>query len=327
MKMIDKKIYIGYYLKNKVRRKKNVLYNHLYRFTGQSNVFNRKEYLGKKFIDFNEANFKITDFIFSEKPFLVARYGGTEMNMLRAYFEKKILHHNKGYQDAVNLLCETAGFFPADGKLAEQFVKYILDLSKIIDLLGIWHLEMEDYICEQYAKNAEYTKLRNLEPYYAEDVKPWTYALESKKVLVIHPFAESIQVQYKNRNEIWKNKFILPEFELQTIKAVQTMADQKDNRFHNWFEALDYMVEECGKRDFDIALIGCGAYGMPLAAEIKKMGKGAIHLGGPLQILFGIKGNRWDMHPVISRFYNDAWIRPIEALPKGGERVEGGCYW
>lgn len=31
-------------------------------------------------------------------------------------------------------------------------------------------------------------------------------------------------------------------------------------RFNDWFEALDYMVEEALKIPFDIALIGCGAY-------------------------------------------------------------------
>ena len=29
-------------------------------------------------------------------------------------------------------------------------------------------------------------------------------------------------------------------------------------------------------------LIGCGAYGLPLAVAVNKMGKQAIHIGGPL---------------------------------------------
>lgn len=40
--------------------------------------------------------------------------------------------------------------------------------------------------------------------------------------------------------------------------------------FSTWFDALDYMCGECEKIDFDIALLGCGAYGYPLAAHIKK---------------------------------------------------------
>lgn len=64
------------------------------------------------------------------------------------------------------------------------------------------------------------------------------------------------------------------------------------------------------KIDFDIALIGCGAYGMPLASFIKGMGKQAVHLAGWTQILFGIKGKRWDDLPYVSKFYNNAWVRP-----------------
>lgn len=44
------------------------------------------------------------------------------------------------------------------------------------------------------------------------------------------------------------------------------------------------------KIDYDICLIGCGAYGFPLAAHAKRKGKKAVHLGGALQLLFGIKG-------------------------------------
>ena len=52
------------------------------------------------------------------------------------------------------------------------------------------------------------------------------------------------------------------------------------------------MEERIGKIDFDVALLGCGAYGLPFAASIKRMGKKAVHLGVATQILFGIKGKR-----------------------------------
>jgi hypothetical protein len=78
------------------------------------------------------------------------------------------------------------------------------------------------------------------------------------------------------------------------------------------------------KKDFDIALIGCGAYGLPLAAHVKKMGKQAIHMGSGVQLLFGIKGKRWDKHDI----YNRHWISPVmEDVPKQSDRIEGECYW
>jgi hypothetical protein len=80
--------------------------------------------------------------------------------------------------------------------------------------------------------------------------------------------------------------------------------------------------------DPEVVILGCGAYGFPLAARLKTAGKQVIHLGGSTQILFGIKGARWDDHPVISSFYNEAWCRPDpRERPTGAERVEGACYW
>ena len=87
------------------------------------------------------------------------------------------------------------------------------------------------------------------------------------------------------------------------------------------------MYSEVMKYDFDVAIIGCGAYGMPLAAKIKNGGKIAIHLGGATQLLFGIKGARWDHHP-LSRMYNEHWTRPAEEeTPKASQLIEGACYW
>ena len=121
----------------------------------------------------------------------------------------------------------------------------------------------------------------------------------------------------------------LPQMELMTMKAVQTIAGQKDNRFRNWFEALEYMHQETQKYDYDIAILGCGAYGFPLAARIKRDGKKAIHMGGATQILFGIKGKRWEHHEVISNLFNEYWIKPSEQeTPKRRDRIEdNGCYW
>lgn len=91
------------------------------------------------------------------------------------------------------------------------------------------------------------------------------------------------------------------------------------------------MQDDISHIDFDIALIGCGAYGMPLGAFIKsQMHKKAIHMGGTLQILFGIKGKRWEENGYDYQYklYNEYWVRPTDDLkPKNYKDVEGGCYW
>ena len=147
-------------------------------------------------------------------------------------------------------------------------------------------------------------------------------------MVVVHPFAGTIAKQYREaRTHLFKNPAVLPEFELRTVRAVQSLAGAATG-FKDWFDAMEYMQREIACEDFDVALIGAGAYGLPLAAYVKSLGKIAIHLGGPTQLLFGIKGKRWDHIRTASRMYNRYWVRPApEEIPPGAGKVEGGCYW
>jgi hypothetical protein len=168
-----------------------------------------------------------------------------------------------------------------------------------------------------------------LDPYWS--ISPWTKALEGKKILVVHPFAETIEKQYKKREFIFKNN-LLPKFNLKTIKAIQSIAGEK-TVFNDWFEALESMKNEIDQQDYDICLIGCGAYGFHLAAHVKRMGKKAFHLGGSLQLLFGIRGNRWENENYnseynYSKLMNEYWIKPNKnEMPVNSKNIEESCYW
>ena len=58
------------------------------------------------------------------------------------------------------------------------------------------------------------------------------------------------------------------------------------------------------------------------------MGKSAIHMGGDLQLLFGIMGKRWEEDPFVQEMRNDYWIYPEKGdIPNNSNIVEDGCYW
>lgn len=281
-----------------------------------------KFYAGKSICGLAKTEKHILRFLKLKKPFCLTRFGAVEMNVLKK-FEYSHLTGKPFKKEALNLFCKAAGFFPNNEQDAKKFYQLTCSLLHEIDLLGIWHLPMEEYFIKKYMKDLRITTLPCIDPINYAKI-PWSKALKGKRVLVIHPFSETIKAQYQNRDKLFKNKDILVDFNLICLKAVQTMGEEKDDRFHTWFEALDYMYQEALKLDFDVALIGCGAYGMPLALKLKKAGKQAIHLGGGLQLLFGIKGKRWDE----CGFYNEYWVRPMEEeTPKGFQEVENGCYW
>ena len=261
-----------------------------------------------------------------EKPeaAMIARFGAVEIKgviysklpwPLRQLFRKKVFSTMK-----IN-----AGFFSIDEQSIDAFSKMMVEDMRQLDVLASWRIE-ERALCG-YFKEATKVELRCMEPYLSAE--PWSQALEGKKVLVVHPFSKSIEHQYFEKRELlFSDRRILPKFKsLQTVKAVQSVAGNNAG-FQTWFDALRFMQKEIDNCDYDIAILGCGAYGFPLAAHIKRSGKKAIHMGGPTQILFGIKGLRWDNHPIISKFYNEQWIRPIhDDVPVGAKLVEGGCYW
>lgn len=288
--------------------------------------------------ELDNANKYIYNLLVEDGPCMIARYGRTELMTLSNYLgvnsteRRSVVICLKGERAPwwwdeewrINI-GKLSGFFPLDDSSIERFCRLMLDDSAQLDLLGSW-VEEEKYL-DSYLNNVKKTPLACLEPFFSK--VPWTQALKGKRVLVIHPFAELIEQQYHNKRAlIFPGKEILPEFDLQVIKAVQTLGGGEGSGFRSWFEALEWMEGEIDKREFDIALIGCGAYGFPLAAYVKKKGKKAIHLGGSLQLLFGIIGKRWEEMPSYAGMINSAWVRPgEETKPRNAAQVEGGCYW
>jgi len=268
-------------------------------------------YNGKKRVKL--VNSKMADVLIAQKiksgaPFMLSRYGTGEFRSLFG-------------DNDFNLLCFYSGFFPNDPKLLGRFRKTYFECSKSIDFLVVG-LYMNQFIRKiRWIRN--FPNIEYLFSYFSTGPFDcsWMKELENKRILVIHPFKKTIECQYKKADKLR----IMPKLKsLEVIKAVQTLAGNQDPRFDDWFEALDYMKKEIEKKDFDIAIIGCGAYGLPLAAHVKSIGKQALHVGGGVQLFFGIRGKRWDDYGI----YNKYWVSPMkEDSMESYKKIEGGCYW
>jgi hypothetical protein len=119
--------------------------------------------------------------------------------------------------------------------------------------------------------------------------------LRGKRVLVVSPFSRSIEINFKNRGYFFRN-YDYPEFSLITYTTPITYKGLPDDYYphQDWFHTADSMKTEVARIEFDIALLGCGSYALPLGAHIcDVMGRKAIYVGGLLQLYFGIMGRRY----------------------------------
>lgn len=299
--------------------------------------------------DSDEASRLIYELLRSGRPCMVARFGSMEMNALMNYIGVAHCSHNplryvtnrelQGWwnPNIIQSLQNNAGFFPATADAVSRFGERMLADIPQVDILGSW-LHDEEYVFRFVGHAANKVHLRLLEPFWSK--APWSRILGGKRVVVVHPFAKTIADQYTNhRSHLFANADVLPEFaSLRIIQAVQSIGGE-GQRFKDWFEALAWMEQEIEREDFDICLIGCGAYGFPLAAHVKRMGKQAVHLGGALQLLFGIKGKRWEnpMYGVrewgipmgaYAELINEHWVKAsLQETPKTASKVENACYW
>lgn len=159
--------------------------------------------------------------------------------------------------------------------------------------------------------------------------------LQDKRVLVCTPFGESFMRQFSIREKLFERHpagiFEYPRFDLQILPTPVTYEGCRSFPHSNWDETAEALCEDLRNREFDIALLGCGSYALPLGTAAKEMGRGAVYIGGVLQLYFGVKGRRYE-NDYYRQFMNEHWIRPLE-IPD--ERVSGsdapteawGAYW
>lgn len=101
-------------------------------------------------------------------------------------------------------------------------------------------------------------------------------------------------------------------------------------RFGRSEKLLEWIVEQNDFARLDLALIAGGSLGIPIAAVIKAMNRIAIALGGVLQVLFGVGGQRWWGDPHWQQLQiTPAWISvPADQVPQiAGGYADGGAYW
>jgi hypothetical protein len=270
---------------------------------------------------------------------LIGRNGTIELETLLFRFYGS--GPNQEYPKSIAKRIELhAGVWPATKTSLDKWVFHMLEAIRQCDVIVAgWYEPLKD--AEEKLLNKTNTlapqiPLRSLEPYYVASEKRWTNLLAGQRVAVVTSFAKTIESQIEHREEIWPlaTESLLPaNVEWVTIQTgyapvlAQGIAEWPKD-ITSWDVAVTHCVKKVLQSKASIALIGCGGLGMLIGLELKKHGVIAIVLGGATQVLFGMKGQRWANHSVISHFWNDAWVWPsLQETPRGSSWIEGACYW
>jgi hypothetical protein len=155
--------------------------------------------------------------------------------------------------------------------------------------------------------------------------------LRGRRVLIVSPFAELLcaratpgcfEAVWSASGRRW--------FEPASVEAMLVPYGYDGEVRERWGDSLtlfDSLAAELRGRDFDVALIGAGGLGVPLANEARRQGRVGLSIGGHLQAMFGVAGARWRRDPQWRDLHiNAAWIDvPAELRPPPGSSDEN--YW
>lgn len=278
------------------------------------------------------SNEYIKSLIESNEPFLISRVGDLETKVSVQYDSNghvnsnvscNILHVKNG------IYCNNMEELNIYAKLHAECIQNSTALACFNPGSHVTH--SENHFVKKYKLKTVPSRI--VEPFYCieQDLIPWSHSLLGKKVLIINPFVDSMQQQLKNGFQIFKHQpLFLEGQEFIFYKCFNALGMNKPH--NNWIETFEIMCNDISKLDFDIALLGCGGYGLPLCNYIhKNLNKSAMYVGGGLQLFFGVMGNRWesrDFWKTIIAENGCTFIKPSkEEQIKNQNRIENACYW
>ena len=250
--------------------------------------------------------------------------------------EKKI----KEFQKTLNFHgLKQEGVFPANPDFYIEFTKFYIPHVQNIDCLGIcyrpWELEIMRYF-DLNNKLIFYQNQQAVGMNHKKKEKSYLPFFENKKILIICPFAEALKERATKEifEGLWSKtpKKKLNWFNPKKIDAFEIpygFDEETQKEYTTAINLFRFITSEIETRDFDIAMIGAGGLAIPIASFIKSIGKIGIDLGGHLQIIFGVLGERYRIRETWQKYYfNDCWVdMPKKYLPKQLDVCDRGAYW
>jgi hypothetical protein len=282
-------------------------------------------------VDTDADNRTIKRLIESNQPFFIGRIAGVEL---------QIAHHvmeGKNYLPELEGLEQNAGMYTKNDASVHEYVAQLVKTYDHCTVIAEWektgsvfafHGMGQELITKRTPHIPKISALA-LEPYYCQD--SWMSSLRGKRILIIHPFVDTIQKQIKKLALLFPGRSWFEDCEITCLSPPLTLAGNHQGK--DWQEHYTTFVREVEQvvkaKSFDLALVAAGGYGMLVSDFLfTELHLSVMYVGGALQLFFGIIGKRWFDNKRILELVNDEWVRPGKVdKPTNCTRVEKGCYW
>jgi hypothetical protein len=150
-------------------------------------------------------------------------------------------------------------------------------------------------------------------------------SLEGKKVLVI---SNATDILKKSADRDLQNVYNINISKFSSIYFLKTPQTTEGAEYpdDSIIETTDKLLKEIRNINFDIAFLACGAYGVALTNEIRKMGKMAVYLGSALYTMFGVYSDGIPL-PTHNIYKTENFIEIEEKCPEHCKNIDEGKYW
>ena len=163
-------------------------------------------------LNLTEGNIIVKELIEKNEPFSLTRMGIGEIKIFNNLINGHVISESE-----INILNNYGGFY---GNCLSEFIKIYLEAIKDSDIhchfVGCGLDDIQNNLYNNISPKSIKIHHRIVDPYLIND--SWVLSLKNKKVLVVNPFSETINNQYKNIDKIWLGEKKLPYFDLQTYK-------------------------------------------------------------------------------------------------------------
>jgi hypothetical protein len=277
-------------------------------------------------LSLEQLHARITQAIKTAEPMAVGRLGGVEGLIVRwacGIPGGLPLSLRRPIYRETTIGATNAGIRPRNRESYRLFGNLAYEALGHMDLRGVWKTDDEAVVLSRLL-SAPVFNVETIAPSISNP-EHWMRAMDGKRVLVVSPFETTIQRQIPHLAKVWSGANWKPEVDFRIVKFPYLIDESYPE---SWWEVYNRIGTVVSEGDYDVALFGCGGLGLPFAALAKAAGRVGIHLGGHLQLLFGICGQRHLDQHWHGVSINSHWVRPDESeVPQSAQRVENRCYW